>query len=300
MSVVLATNLANAEPQYSTTALSAYSGTVENSMEREIPLGDAVIQRSIVSVEGRKGVEHHHIQLTPPSPKYHHVIFVGGKGDLKCHPGSEEATKGMGTGINFVLRTRLDYAANGGNVVMFCAPSDRWGEKTNRNWLTGRGKNNDYRVSSEFEEDFRLLAAYLKQQHDLPIVVNGTSSGARAAAWLAMKTPELVDLLIMSAPALKGHEWEPVNFLEGGAETINQPTLVLVNKSDRCDKTPPKHAKQFHDMIASESKSFVEFDSNEKHPGKFGEACRPLSQHGFYGLETQSVSTTVAFIEDNL
>lgn len=302
----IASGQALAETNFEVRELSPYTGNVENKIGRVISLGQTTVQRSIVKFEVRKSlssmVEQHNVILTPPSPKYHHVVLIGGAGAAKCNEGSAVEKNGMKEGTNFLLRTRLDYAKAGGNTVVYCAPSDRWGKGETYRWLFARnGHHDEYRASDAFLEDFRALSAYLKAQHDVPIVVNGTSAGARAAAHLAVNVPELIDIVIMSVPPTGSSSATPKSLLTGmKVETIKQPTLVLVNADDECKQTPPAKAKELFDVLPDGTKSFVSLNGGTIGSGKLAKPCRPLSYHGFHGIEESAVAETIKFIDQNL
>jgi acylglycerol lipase len=72
----------------------------------------------------------------------------------------------------------------------------------------------------EFVDHARRLVEIVRAQHsDVPVVVIGHSGGGLAAMLLALRSPEIVDALVLSAPPLLAQEWIEAEIAGGAAET---------------------------------------------------------------------------------
>ena len=267
------------------------SGTYEDSTGRKVTLGFDVKQHLLKLPPPRPDVNQSTWLLEPASPKYYVIIFVGGKGIVKCPKKLEDPSFGK----NWLTRTRLDYANAGASVAIYCAPDDRWDRKVGL--LKGRGQNN-YRTSVEFETDFSNLVAKLKARHDVPVVVSGTSAGAVAALYITQKKPDLVDILVMSSAGTVTHKGQPESIISDlNADKIQQPTLLVSHVDDPCKFSPIAKSKQLFDAIGSAKKQHVIMEGGKKRKGN---ACRFFSAHQFYGIEKETVAKIIKFIELNL
>jgi len=266
------------------------SGSQNDSSGRNIAL-NGTVEQTMLNLTPRTGVKHPSLLLEPKDPKYYHILFVGGQGKAKC---GDEFFKST-TGTNFLARTRLDYVNAGASVVFYCAPDDRWGGK---GLLVGNGKKH-YRTSNDFILDFTSLVNHLKSIKDMPVVVNGTSFGSKAALFIAERKPDLVDILIMSSVATVPHNNQPELMLsEMNAEKVTQPTLLLAHKKDRCKFTPISGVEKLLKLIGSGTKKLIMIEGGK--PPKGSDNCKSYTPHGFYGIEAKTATETAKFIAENL
>jgi acylglycerol lipase len=78
----------------------------------------------------------------------------------------------------------------------------------------------------EFADDARRLVHLVRAQHrQVPLVVIGHSGGALAAMLLALRSPQILDALVLSGAPLLAQEWIDAELATGAAETeVGDPT----------------------------------------------------------------------------
>ena len=73
---------------------------------------------------------------------------------------------------------------------------------------------------SEFADDARNLVHLARAQHpEVPLIVAGHSGGALAAMLLALRSPQILDALVLSGAPLLAQEWIDAELASGAAET---------------------------------------------------------------------------------
>jgi acylglycerol lipase len=79
---------------------------------------------------------------------------------------------------------------------------------------------------SEFADDARSLVHLARAQHpEVPLIVAGHSGGALAAMLLALRSPQILDALVLSGAPLLAQEWIDAELASGAAETmVGDPT----------------------------------------------------------------------------
>jgi alpha-beta hydrolase superfamily lysophospholipase len=86
----------------------------------------------------------------------------------------------------------------------------------------------------EFVDDARKLVEIVRARHPgVPVVVIGHSGGGLAAMLLALRSPEVVDALVLSGPPLLAQVWIEAEIASGAAETeAGDPTEWLSTHPD--------------------------------------------------------------------
>jgi alpha-beta hydrolase superfamily lysophospholipase len=81
----------------------------------------------------------------------------------------------------------------------------------------------------EFADDARTLVHLVRAQHrQMPLVVIGHSGGALAAMLLALRSPQILDGLVLSGAPLLAQEWIVAEVATGAVETeVGDPTEWL-------------------------------------------------------------------------
>src|SRR5689334_7219911 len=73
----------------------------------------------------------------------------------------------------------------------------------------------------EFADDARTLVHVVRAQHrEVPVIVAGHSGGALAAMLLALRTPQILDALVLSGAPLLAQEWINAELATGATETV--------------------------------------------------------------------------------
>jgi acylglycerol lipase len=72
----------------------------------------------------------------------------------------------------------------------------------------------------DFAGDARMLVHLVRaQHHGVPVVVIGHSGGGLAAMLLALRSPEIIDALVLSGAPLLAQDWLDAEIASGAAET---------------------------------------------------------------------------------
>ncbi|NQV84261.1 MAG: hypothetical protein HQ494_10620 [Rhodospirillales bacterium] len=128
----------------------------------------------------------------------------------------------------------------------------------------------------------------------------GTFSSANAA----IQGAGIIDGLAMTSSITRSpkkwsiHDDYPNGVIDMELSKVRVPTLVLAHKNDGCDKTPAADAEKLAAAFSGASKTEVKILDGGWPPKS--KPCDALSEHGFYGIEDQAVTTIVTFIKANL
>jgi len=204
------------------------------------------------------------------------VLYVGGGGRINLRREGGELKFGA---RNFLPRSAAEFARNGIVPVVMDAPSDQ-GELTE-----------GYRMGSDQSADARAVVAELKRRFPgLPVYVVGTSRGTISAAFVGRDlAAELAGVVLTStmfgsqnvrrtAPTLRGFDYS----------RIAAPLLFVHHREDDCEHTP------YASAAALASRYPLISVSGGKPPESSG--CEPLSAHGYFGREAQTVDAIAAWM----
>jgi hypothetical protein len=121
-----------------------------------------------------------------------------------------------------------------------------------------------------------------------PVVVLSTSRGTIVAASNAVRLgKDGPDLLILTSPVTVGEN----TLGDMDVSALKIPTLVTANTNDTCRFSPPTGAAALATRIGSNA-AFVEFSSSQRE----GDPCKPLSPHGYLGIEDDVIAKIVSWI----
>ena len=183
---------------------------------------------------------------------------------------------------NFLPRSRREFVAEGILPVILDNPSDQ---------QAGPGMSDLFRQSPEHATDMRAVVSEVKRRHPgLPVFVVGTSRSTLSAAHLGRALGDgiagivLSSSLFYSSPgmnpqrALAGFDWD----------ALKLPVLLVHHRADACGATP----------YADASRLASKFPLISVQGGKPPESahCDPLSPHGFYGKEAETVAAIAAWM----
>lgn len=204
------------------------------------------------------------------------LLYVGGAGRINLRKDGNEVKFGA---RNFLPRSAEDFARNGIVPVVMDAPSDQ-GELTE-----------GYRMGAEQSADARAVITELKRRFSgLPVYVVGTSRGTISAAFVGRDLGRDVAGVILtstmfgsnnprrSAPNLRGFDYA----------AIAAPVLFVHHRDDECEHTP----------YASAAKLAPRYELISVNGGKPAESapCEPLSAHGYFGREPQTVDAMAGWM----
>lgn len=220
--------------------------------------------------------------LTQPAtpPKAILILFPGGGGAIEVREPVPPAEKAG----NFLNRSRALLAAQGFVVATLDAPSD-----------AEEGMAEDFRVSATHAEDVRQVAAWLKARTPLPVWLVGTSRGTLSAANGALRLGAEIDGLVLTSSVTRASRQGPHSLLAMDLERITQPTLVMSQIADGCNRSPAMDGPRLADRIGASRKAFVELKGGGEPQSP---PCEGRSHHGFIGQEEEAVGVMAGFITE--
>lgn len=238
---------------------------------------------TVVDVPTRPGVTQRFLLLTPAVPPMAVVLLSsGGNGGLQLSPNGEFRSGK----INFLVRSRERFAAQGLAVAVIDAPSDRQAPPH----LKG------FRQTPEHAADVRAVIADLRARFGKPVVLIGTSRGTQSVASVALALREGggPDAIVLTSTILWDRSSErPVNQLP--VESLSIPVLLVHHQADSCRQTPPGEVAALAERLRSPHKVLIYSGGVST-----GDPCEPWAHHGFNGLEDQVVTDVAAWVRENV
>lgn len=194
---------------------------------------------------------------------------------LPGHPGImrlESATRFQLAG-NFLVRSRREWLAPDTLVITVDAPDDEWC------CFSGA-----FRAGSRYADDLRALRAHIERHHGpLPFHIIGTSEGSLSAYYAARALQRAGDRVVFTASLFHAsRSTTGLSSLDMKALTI--PALLAHHADDPCPLTPHAAAR----ALAART-GFPLITVRHAHPGTGG-ACQARTQHGFIGVEAETVA----------
>jgi pimeloyl-ACP methyl ester carboxylesterase len=206
------------------------------------------------------------------------LLLAGGGGNINLRREQGQIRFQQG---NFLPRSRREFIRNGVLPVILDNPSDQ---------QAGEGMSDGFRAGPAHAIDVRAVAAEMKKRHPgLPVFVVGTSRSTVSAAHLgAALEGEIAGVILTSSlffrdvrarfPELAGFNWSKVKV----------PLLFVHHRDDGCGATPYFEAERL-------ARRFPLVSVSGGKPAQSG-PCEPLSQHGFFGKEAETVDAIAAWM----
>jgi pimeloyl-ACP methyl ester carboxylesterase len=207
------------------------------------------------------------------------LLLIGGGGNIRLRMQNGEPRFGQN---NFLPRSRREFIRNGVLPVILDNPTDQ---------QAGDGMSDAFRESAEHAADIRAVRAELEKRYPgLPVVVVGTSRSTLSAAHLARALPG----------ELKGAVLTSSLFHSGGGQRARQvlaaynwgaikiPLLFVHHQDDGCGATPYRDAARLAERYPLVT---VQGGKPPESP-----PCEPLSNHGFFGKEPETVDAIAAWM----
>lgn len=231
----------------------------------------AMARERVVTIDTRPGVTQSFIFVAPPGPPVADlVLFPGASGriglwrDPKTH------------NDDFLVRTRDGFAAQGFEVAVIDAPSDR-----RKDGLVG------WRGSDAHRQDIAAVIRWLTARTRRPIWLVGTSRGTISAAFLGASLP--VEGVVMSSSVTRPGKRGPMTVLDAPLARIKVPVLLVANRDDTCPVSPPDGAQAIKARLTAAPMVRIEMFAGGDAPRSA--PCRALSRHGYVGIEARVVNT---------
>jgi hypothetical protein len=224
----------------------------------------------------RGSVLRYYVALPPGPVRGIAILFVGSNGRLGLDRGPEPASK------NFLVRARGLFAARGFVVALPDAPSDRGSEGLD-GWRTSQGHM----------ADIGKLARHLRDRWPVPVWLIGNSRGTISAAAAGVRVPIIAGVILTSTVTVRSKR-RPATVFDASVRELNLPVLVVHHQNDACRVTPPSGAGRLFARLSAATVREIRMIEGGR-PAE-GEACGPLSPHGFLGVERETVRAIVNWI----
>lgn len=237
-----------------------------------------VASQELVRVPTRPGVTQPFVILSMRggAPAALALLYVGGAGRINARDDNGHVTYGA---RNFLPRSGAEFVRNAILPVVMDAPSDQ-GELSDT-----------YRMGAEQTADARAVIAELKRRYPgLPVYLVGTSRGSISAAYVGRDLGQEVAGVVLTSSVFGGpNPRRQVPTLRGFDYGGIQSRLLLVHhREDGCEHAPYAGAARLgsrYDLISVSG----------GRPAESG-PCEPLSAHGYFGKEAQTVDAMAAWM----
>ena len=233
--------------------------------------------REVVTLQTRPGVSLSFFiaGMGKVQPRAAALMLIGGGGNLRLRVEGGQVLFGQ---QNFLPRTRREFIAEAILPVILDNPTDQ---------QAGEGMSDDFRAGAAHAADLRAVLAEVKRRHPaLPVFLVGTSRSTISAAYQARALGgELAGVVLTSSlfrlrdrPMLAAFDFS----------SIRIPLLFVHHRGDACFATP------YYDAARLGAKYPLVSVSGGK-PPETG-PCDPLSPHGYFGKEAQTVAAIAAWM----
>ncbi len=235
--------------------------------------------QEIVALQTRPGVtQTYFLTRAPDNLRAVAVLFPGSGGYIRIRTENGQIKFDA---QNFLVRSRVEFVNRGVVAAIVDAPSDQQG---------GWGMKDEFRLGEKHRADVAAVAADLNRRFPgAPLFLVGTSRGtiSAAAAGAGMSPPPAGVVLTSSVFRKTGpRSKEPGPGLSGfDFASIQVPLLFVHHASDQCSTTPYGDAYRLADK-------YPLISVLGGLPPK-SDACDALSQHGYYGRESETVEEIV-------
>lgn len=236
----------------------------------------------VIDVPTRAGVTQRILLLETDNAKASVILFAGGDGGIQIAPDGSIRRSG-----NFLVRSRDLFAAQGLNVAVIDAPSDR--QQTP--YLGG------FRQTAEHATDVKAVIGWLKQELKIPVWLVGTSRGTQSVAYIATQLAPAdggPQGIVLTSTMLDDRRGRPVPNMP--LERIKVPVLVAHHVKDGCRfcfyADLPKLTSKLH---AAPKTELLSFDGGID----VGDPCEARAYHGFNGIEAEVIGKIAAWIKSN-
>jgi hypothetical protein len=207
------------------------------------------------------------------------MLLIGGGGNIRLRKEDGQVRFAQN---NFLPRARREFMRNGILPVILDNPSDQQD-----------GMSDAFRESREHYTDIRAVRGELDKRYPgLPVFLVGTSRSTLSVAYLArwlqtdIQGAVLTSSLFYSGsgqrarPVLAGFNWSQ----------IKVPLLFVHHEDDGCGATPYREASRVthYPLVA-----LISVQGGK--PPESG-PCDPLSNHGFFGREAETVDAIAAWM----
>ncbi len=203
------------------------------------------------------------------------VMFPGGHGQVKLPADISQLR--LGPRGNFLVRTREMFRDRELAVAIIDSPSDRQS-----------GMEDGFRIGSEHSDDIAAVVKDLRSRFpSAKVFLVATSRGTLSGAYVGRSLGSAVDGVVLTSSVLSsGRRNMSLSGFDFGA--IKVPLLFVHHAQDACRVCPYGAAETLgrtYPLITVRGGKPAESDE-----------CEPLSAHGYYGKEAETVSAIKSWI----
>jgi hypothetical protein len=242
-------------------------------------LAGTVHGQEIVTLSTRPGVtQSYFLAGAPEKAEAVAVLFPGSGGVIRLR---KERGQIRFSPNNFLVRSRGEFVKRGVVAAIMDAPSDQQG---------GHGMSDEFRLSERHFSDVTAAVTDLNDRfRGAPLFLVGTSRGSVSAAALGARLDQGLAGVVLTATMFR--QAGPKASMRGPGlsrfdyGSIKVPVLLVHHVSDQCLSTPYSDATRL-----SEKYPLITIYGGL--PAQSDE-CEPLSAHGFFGKESETVAEIV-------
>jgi hypothetical protein len=235
--------------------------------------------QEIVSLTPRPAVtQSYFLARVPKDPQAIALLFPGGGGFIRLRSEDDRIKFAPG---NFLVKTRGEFVKRGIVTAVLDAPSDQQG---------GWGMTDEFRFGDEHLTDVRAVLADLGRRFpDLPIFLVGTSRGSVSVASLGARIDRGVAGVVLTSTMYRAtgpRSREPgpgLSRFDFGR--LRSSMLLVHHRDDACPASPYADA-------AALAKRFPLVSVKGGLPPT-SDRCEPMSPHGFFGREPETIEAIV-------
>ena len=225
------------------------------------------------------------------------MLFTGGDGRLGFGAGAPNPGS-----PNFVVRTRMHFAAQGFAVALVDAGIDfllhQHGDVLDDGGFNHGPGLKGHRMPGEqhgekHAQDLAAVMADLRARYPgKALWAVGTSRGTVSAAVAAVAVPDRADGLVLTASLTGPDAFGDLGGLE--LESFAGPVLVVTHKDDGCAITTPEGSRALMRRLrAAKRAQLLQFEGGA---AALSNPCDPLDAHGFFGVEQPVIEAIARWI----
>lgn len=208
-------------------------------------------------------------------PRAAALMLIGGGGNIRLRMEGGKVHFGQ---QNFLPRTRREFIAQGILPVILDNPTDQ---------QAGDGMTDDFRAGAKHTDDLRAVLAEVKRRHPgLPVFLVGTSRSTLSAAYQARALGDALAGAVLSSSMFRTREVPVLAVFDFAS--IRIPFLFVHHRADACHATPYYDAERL-------GRKYPLVSVSGGKPPETG-PCDPLSAHGYFGKEAETVAAIAAWM----
>ena len=233
--------------------------------------------REIVTLQTRPGVALSFFiaGMGAIEPKAVALMLIGGGGNIRLR---EEGGQVRFGAQNFLPRARREFIAQGIQPVILDNPTDQ---------QAGPGMSDAFRERREHAADLRAVVAEVKKRFPgLPVFLVTTSRSTISGAYQAKALGNELAGVVLSSSLFRDRNSPVLAVFD--FSSVGIPVLFVHHRADACIATPYYEAERLGAKYPLVSVSGGK-------PPETG-PCDPLSPHGYFGKEAETVAAIAAWM----